>query len=607
MADEIDLLVRELETANTAYRSGTPTMSDDEYDELVEMLKHYDPENSYLRTVEPEHPHSSRKDVRHPEPMLSMEKAYSEEDLNRFFDRVDKVSSGTEAVMYRTTPKLDGVAGRDDGAVFSTRGNGDVGSDITDSFEKGIQALGGRGCGVGEIVMLTDYFELEMAEHFEHPRNVVAGIVSADTLNQHAKKALKSKAVHFVPYSSLPHKILNRFDIMATRLQLYQQISNETSYQMDGIVISVNDPELYQSMGATSHHHRGQIAYKQRGESAITTVEGVTWQVGRTGKITPVLEVKPVKISGATIRRVTAHNAGTVMSLGIGPQAKIRIIRSGEVIPKVEEVIESTDSLGPLVPHECPECGSLLVWNNDFLVCRNDMCRARLVRSIRHWFSTMEIDYFGPAAVEKLVDGGIDSVYKIYKLKKSNLCAIGFGEGEAKRLARSLAESLEKPVDDWRFLASFGINDLGRGDSKKLLKNHTLHALHDLSPADIQEINGFGEITSKSISNGLRENEGLMYSLLNIGFNLVHTLNSPEETESPISGQSFVFTGKMSRSRSEMKAHAEALGAVVQSGVNKKTDWLVIGENVGEKKIDKATFLGVTIVREQEYYSIAEG
>ena len=607
MADEIDLLVKELEAANTAYRSGTPTMSDNEYDELVEMLRHYDPENSYLTAVEPEQPRLGRKDVRHPEPMLSMEKAYSEEDLNRFFDRVDKMSSGTETVMYRITPKLDGVAGRDDGVVFSTRGNGDVGSDITDAFEKGVQALGGRGWGVGEIVMLTEYFELEMAEHFEHPRNVVAGIVSADTLNQHAQKALKSKAVHFVPYSGLPPTILDRFDIVTTISQLYLQISDEVPYQIDGIVISVNDPELYRSMGATSHHHRGQIAYKQKGESAIATVEGVTWQVGRTGKITPVLEVKPVKISGATIRRVTAHNAGTVMSLGIGPQTKIRIIRSGEVIPKVEEVIDGTGWQGPLVPHECPECGSLLVWDNDFLMCRNNGCRARLIRSIRHWFSTMEIDYFGPAAVEKLVDGLVDSVDRIYELEKSDFCDIGFGEGEAERLMYSLADSLEKPVDDWRFLAALGINDLGKGDSKKLLKNHTLYRIHNLSPADIQEIDGFGEITSNSISDGLRENEDLMYSLLSIGFNIVCTLSSSEEIVSPISGQSFVFTGKMSRSRGEMKAHAEALGAVVQSGVSKKTDWLVIGENVGEKKIDKATSLGVIIVREQEYYSIAEG
>ena len=247
--------------------------------------------------------------------------------------------------VYRVTPKLDGLAGRDDGQVLVSRGNGEIGYEISSAFQKGVVPIGGRGLGSGEIVIQKSYFDEHLSGEFEHPRNMVVGIVSSDTLNEFAQKALEDQAVHFVPYSQLPFwegdadTMLSRIDLIVTDL------AAQTDYPMDGAVAEVMDQEIRDVMGATAHHYRWQIAIKTKGETAVTVVDAITWQVGRTGNITPVMEVKPVSLSGATIRRVTAHHAGMVLKEKIGRGSKIEIIRSGEVIPKLEKVLKPSQDV----------------------------------------------------------------------------------------------------------------------------------------------------------------------------------------------------------------------------------------------------------------------
>ena len=342
---ELDLIASQLQKYNAAYREGQPLVSDAEYDLLVERLRSLDGHHPFLQRVEPEK-FNGRREVRHSLAMLSIEKAYTDEQLSRFVARVEKEAQalGIPEVIFRATPKLDGLAGRDDGRILVSRGNGLVGYDITSAFDKGVVALGGRGQGLGEVVVLKSYFEAELAGKFEHPRNMVVGIVSSDTLNADVRDALTAEKVHFVPYQQLDAwegdgpRLLREID------DILQMLSARTDYPMDGIVIEILDLRLKASMGATAHHYRWQIAVKRKGATAVTRVASIQWQVGRTGNITPVLEVAPVTLSGATIRRVTAHHAGMVAKLCIGPGALIEVIRSGEVIPKLERVLEPATS-----------------------------------------------------------------------------------------------------------------------------------------------------------------------------------------------------------------------------------------------------------------------
>ena len=280
--------------------------------------------------------------------------------------------------------------------------------------------------------------------------------------------------------------------------------------------MEVTDADVRRTMGATSHHYRWQVAVKRKGETAVTVVEDVVWQVGRTGKVTPVLLVEPVSVSGATIRRVTAHNAGLFEKKGLGPGAEIEIIRSGEVIPKVEEVLVPA---GTTLPEECPSCGTPLVRENDFLICRGEHCPAQVVQTIEHWFKTLgNADWFGRKTVEKMVRSGYDSLEKVYELGEEDFKAMGFGPVQSSNLAEAVHLSRTREVEDWRFLAALGIEDLGKGDSRKLLENFRLEELTGIEADRIEAVRGFGAVTARSVADGLARRALTLRHLLDLGF-----------------------------------------------------------------------------------------
>ncbi len=601
---DINELVDLLETYNQAYRQGSPIVSDAQYDRLVEQLRIQAPDHPYLQTVEPEQ-FPDRREVRHPTPMLSIEKAYTREQLERFVTRVHKEAATLEmaAVTFRLTPKLDGLAGRDDGHVLASRGNGESGYDITSAFAKGVIPIGGRGQGIGEIVAVKSYFDAHMGDFFEHPRNMVVGIISSDTLNDNAKRALSDGMIHFVPYRSMTSIEVDGGRLVENAPSLIRQLLSDVDYPTDGVVAEVTDDGLKAHMGATAHHYRWQIAIKTKGETGQTTVIGIQWQVGRTGNVTPVMEVEPVALSGATIRRVTAHHAGNIRNLSIGIGTRIEVIRSGEVIPKLEAVLDARGDVQ--LPEACPVCDRPLGWHNDFLKCTNSHCRAQIEQRISHWFRILgNADWFGIKTIQKMVDNGHDHLEAIYGLTEADFVDMGFGPVQSKNLAAAITTSRTKPVDDWRFLAAFGIANLGTGDSRKLLAYHPIESVTALTEDQIKAIKGFGDITSNSIVADLGRLKPLIDHMLALGFNLQRTPLASERStlDSPVAGKSIVFTGKMGHgSRAAMQAEARALGAVVQTAVSGNSDYLVCGENVGAKKIAKARELGLTVLTEAEY------
>lgn len=603
----IDELVDLLKAYNAAYRQGAPIVSDDEYDTLVEQLRSMAPEHAFLQTVEAEQ-FAGRREVRHPTPMLSIEKAYNREQLERFVSRVRKEAEalGLASVDFRLTPKLDGLAGRDDGIVFATRGNGEVGYEISSAFAKGVVPIGGRGQGVGEIVVVKSYFDQHMAEFFEHPRNMVVGIISSDTLNENAKRALDDGMVRFVPYSRVASLPVDGQRLVEERRHLVDALLADVDYPTDGVVAEVTDDRLKQRMGATAHHYRWQIAIKTKGETAETTVTDIQWQVGRTGNITPVMIVDPVSLSGATIRRVTAHHAGNIRNLNIGSGTRVEIIRSGEVIPKLEAVLEAHGTVH--LPEICPSCSGPLVWRNDFLKCTNLDCQAQIEQRISHWFRILgNADWFGIKTIRRIVESGHRRLEDIYGLAEEDFISMGFGPVQSKNLAEAITTSRAKPVEDWRFLAALGLSNLGTGDSRKLLAHVAIDAILTLTEARIEELKGFGKITSQAIVEDLDRLGPLITHMLALGFNLRRTPLAAQQAdvESPIAGKGIVFTGKMTQgSREDMQDEARALGARVQTAVSGNTDYLVCGEKVGATKMNKAARLGVAVMSEAEYRTL---
>ncbi|CCO24608.1 BRCT domain-containing protein [Maridesulfovibrio hydrothermalis] len=604
---KVEELVKTLDKHNENYRRGMPTISDVRYDELVEQLRELAPDHPFITRVEPEN-FSEKVEVRHPRPMLSTEKAYTVEEVERFVARVEKEARalGLSGVEYRVTPKLDGLAARDDGKVFATRGNGEVGYEISSAFAKGVIAIGGRGQGVGEIVCSRDYFDEHLADKFEHPRNMVVGIITSDNVNEASKQALQDEAVRFVPYSTLPKKVVSGEELVRDVWDITEELWAAVDYPLDGMVAEVTDADLQDALGATAHHYRWQIAIKKKGESAVTEVEGIRWQVGRMGAVTPVMEVRPVSVSGATIRNVTAHNAGMLRDHSIGIGAMIRIIRSGEVIPKLEEVLKPAEKVELL--SNCPSCNAELFWQNDFLKCPDFNCPARVEQRLEYWFKTLgNADWFGKKTIAKLVAAGRNTLESVYTMGEDDFKKLGFGPIQSSNLAEAIYISRTKETDDWRFMAAFGIPDLGKADSRKLLGHFKLEDIVNVKQEDLLEIHGFGEITSRSVTAGIAAVKETILHMLDFNFNLRRTplIKDTKEMDNPIAGKGIVFTGKMVQgTREDMQAAARRMGAKVQTSVSGKTDFLVCGSNVGAKKVEKAEAKGVTVVKEDWFMDI---
>ena len=603
-------LVTFLEKATLAYRQGSPLIDDDTYDHIyLAELQRREPEHPFLNKIEVESDFGSGR-LKHPEPMLSMEKSYSVDETRKWVTRILKEANKQDIdeidIRVMVTAKLDGLAAmlRED-KLLVTRGDGIHGNDITSSFAKGVVDAGNGISGVGELVMTTDYFEAHLKKlGYAHPRNICVGVVNSDEVNEDFVKALKDGAVRFVPYSTLNRWEGSFAELIEDHDTIQQQIKESCEYPTDGVVAEITHSELKSVLGSTSHHNRWQIAIKQRSEAKEATIKSIIWQTRRTGRVTPVLEIEPIELSGATVGRVTAHHAGNVKALQLGKGAVITVERSGEVIPKIVAVVKTASRTQ--IAETCASCGRALTWQRDFLICTNHSdCPAQVTNTLEHFFKIHgQVDGFGSKSIEKLVAAGIDTLEKIYDSSEEDFQQAGFGPGQSKNLRTELDRSLQVEIEDWRFLGAFGIPQLGRGDSRRLLQHMRLNDLAKVTKEEIMAVEGFAEISSADIVGGLTKKWPTIKHMFSLGFNLSETplLEESEAIESPIAGMKVVFTGKMLQgSRDQMKKDALERGAKVQSSVSAKTDILICGEKVGPAKISKAEKLGIRIMSEEEY------
>lgn len=602
-----------LQVANLLYRGGESLISDALYDFtfLAELEKRH-PDHPFLHTVEPE-VLIEAKTVELPVRMLSTEKAYDFATIVNWAKRIEKAAAecGRDfaSLVFKAMPKLDGYAAYDDGQTLYTRGDGRRGTDITRVFERGLQvATGGRrGLGAGEVVVSRSYFRDHLAALFDNSRNFQASLIKEKELEAPALEAISSGHAVFFPFSLLPCWQGPWAALAAGFEEIVDGLWREIDYDVDGIVLEISDAILRDHLGATRHHHRWQIAYKKNTETAEVRVLRVIPQTSRSGRVNPVAEVEPTRLSGALIQRATAHHYSMVREKGVGPGAIIRLSRSGEVIPKIEEVLSP---VAAELPSACPSCGSALVWEGDFLLCINNMnCPAQITHAIEHFFKVLgNIDGFGPSSVRKIFDGGKASIPVIYGLGVEDFVDLGFGPKQAENMVAQLQRSLVLPIEDWRFLAAFGMYRMGMGNCEKLLAAHPLQRVFSLGREEIIAIKGFSEKTAEEMLAGMKATAALFNALYGLGFNLVAT---PIETanelpgEGPLSGKLIVFTGSMQTgSREDMKKQAKALGAKIGESITGKTDLLVCGEKVGATKLNKAESLGVRMVTEEQYLAM---
>ena len=608
------LLAEFCELANQHYRQGNPIISDEDYDFVyLSALKDRIPNHPLLQSVEPEGQGFSEEKILLPEVMLSTDKAYTWDELAKWLERIEKAANeimlNPDVIEIKATPKLDGFAGYDDGVKLYTRGDGKKGSDISRVFARGLQIYNHseRGQGAGEIVVKKSYFEKYLSGKFEYPRNFQASLIKEKALEADAQQAIDKKAALFVPFAQLPswkgkvEKLRQSFE------EIINQMLSSVDFDVDGVVFEVLNTELKEHMGANRKFHRWQIAYKENKDKAQVRVLSVTAQVGRTGKITPVAELEPTLLSGATIHRATAHHFGLVKEQGLGVGSVVELTRSGLVIPKINKVLKSVEVD---IPKKCPSCETPLIWESDFLMCTNHLhCPSQVIGRIEYFFKILaNNDGFGIATIEKMYEHGIRHVSQIYTLTHDDLVTMGFGDKTSENLITQRNRSINEQVEDWRFLAAFGVPRMGMGNCENLLKFYPLEELFKLDLQQIANIDGFAELTAQLITQGLDSIHDEFNKLFQYGFNLERTKLSKDLVglNHNLVGKKVVFTGKMHTSRDQMKKHAKSIGIQVASSVSSATDYLVIGENVGAKKIEKAQAADVEIITESEYLKIID-
>ena len=600
-----------LKVANALYRSGYPIIEDEKYDEYLNYFKTHDPDNPYLLNVEPEVLIDS-KTVRLPKKMLSTDKAYSFEEIKKWTERITKAASEIDfdqnLIRIRVTPKLDGYAAYDDGITLYTRGDGTRGQDITRAFERGLKVSenAGRGLGPGEIVIKKSYFDEVLSEKFENSRNIQAAIIAEKKVDEDVQKAIDEGACVFYPFSLLENWTGSIEELLSNFESILEDIWNSVDFDVDGLILESTNEPIKEHMGSTRKFHRWQIAFKVNDATAEVEVLEVVPQTSRTGRVSPVAVLVPTKLSGATLSRATVHHYSMVKTKGVGPGAIIKLVRSGLVIPKIEEVIKPAE---PELPKNCPSCGAHLIWEGDHLMCPNKSdCPAQTENTLIHFFKTLgNVDGFGPKVIEKIANQGIKHIHEIYQIPKDQFVEFGFGDKTSQNLIDQLQVSREIEIEDWRFLAAFGVTRLAGGNCEKLLQHYDVVQVFEISVEDMVKIDGFAQLSAEAIVEGLANVREEFFKVYSLGFNLSVTPKESdrESSDSPIAGAVVVFTGSMQQgSRDDMEKNAKALGAKVAKSVTGKTTYLVTGDKVGETKINAARDKGVKVLTEQEYLNL---
>lgn len=601
-------LVSTLESANSAYRKGSSHISDEDFDTSLSILKEIDPEHPFVNSIQPETLNGSKGRVTHPKKMLSTDKVYTYKEMEKWLAKVIKAGLKRgippQEIIIVGTSKLDGIAARYTHKIkqLVTRGDGEFGNCISSLLNAGVVITGDeKKDGIGELVVAKKYFKENLSNDFSHSRGFIAGIASSDNISELGLKALKDRAIEFVVFDDMYRLTCPATSFLESFEEMEENLLN-CKFDIDGVIFDVKNPELQIEMGYTSTFPLYRIAKKRVTDSKVALVTGIRWQNGKTGTLCPVIEVEEVILSNNRVTSITAHHAGFLLANNIGIGAKILCTLSGKVIPKFLETVEPAT---PVLLSHCTSCNNPTTLNGDNLSCENILCEQNLVSSMYHSFKRLGIDLFGRKACEKLIRNNIKSVCEVIILKHDEFTSCGFGQGQASNFISEIERGKREQLSDVLMLSSLGVKHLGRGASKKILSHYNISDVLSLTTDNIESIDGLGKLTAKTMVEGLKVKGSVLTFLLGLNFNILHTMQVNEDvSHSLLTELTIVFTGKMvSGSRVELENTATKAGAKVGKTISKNTNILVIGERVGESKINKAKEAGTKIITEDVYLS----
>jgi len=658
--EKIEKLRKEIHEHNyNYYVLNQPVISDLEFDNLLKELENLEADYPELITKDsPTQRVGSDltkifKPVEHKYPMLSLSNTYSEQELIDFDKRVKDKLKLRGDVEYTVELKIDGVSVSiiyENGIIktAATRGDGTIGEEITANV-KTIKSVPLKVRNFdsnnspklfevrGEIFMkIEDFIKFNKSREknglktFANPRNSTAGTLKLQDPKLVAERPLDIFVYYLLSddlqlktqYESL--KTLQQFGFKVNpNFELCNSIhevinycgkwetKRETlDYEIDGVVIKVNSIEQQKLLGSIAKSPRWAVAFKFRAKQATTNIRSITWQVGRTGAITPVAELEPTFLAGSTISRATLHNFDEIKRKDIRERDKVIIEKGGDVIPKVVKVIEAErdKSSKPVKPPDvCPECGSKLFFpeNEVAIYCINPECPAQIKGSIIHFASrgAMDIEGLGESLINQFVDLGFlksySDIYLLHKHREELIQIEGLGEKSVDKMLQSIEKSKSQPFS--KLLFALGIRYVGEGAAKKIAAAiGEIETLISAERSEMENIPDIGPAASESITQFFKnpKNLKIVGDLKDAGLNFKS--EEKKETSEKLKELTFVLTGTLSKPRDEIKDLIEANGGKVTSSVSKNTSFVLAGDSPGSK-VDKAEKLGVKIIGEEEF------
>lgn len=606
------------------YYLGTPTISDAEFDALEDELRSLDPDHAVLHQVEVKSGPSSktvRKKRQHIRPMLSLEKTYDFQELLNWKKDAEvvgmhKIDGVSVSLIYNEKGQF--IQGK-------TRGDGYIGEDVTDKMYwvdsiilehpelKNCEVRGELNCTKKSFEMLSVAIQQRGNSAPVNARNVVTGILArkqnidlakyfhftafdltsaqtGQTLFQtEIKKCEQLTKLGF----STPNYVLLRTTAELKNYIADAQVFKENGdYEIDGVVLSYNDLSTQETLGHTQHHPKYKISYKWKGEFATTTIEEIEWSTGRLGVITPVANITPVFLAGASISRVSLHNASFIQERNLKKGDKIVIIRSGEVIPKFERVEYD-------LPKNCPSCSSELNFDGVKLYCLNSLeCPDQIIGGLENWATATNIEDLSVKRIEQLYQNKIVlRPSDFYKITPEVLLSL---EGNQEVLANKLYNNIQKSkqITLKQFLCGLNIAGMQMSNWEKIIDQYSsLDQIQNLSIENIENIPGFSTITAQKIVQGLAKYKNEIHRLLSAGV----SISKPSETSTlqskKLQGQNIVITGTFIMPRKELEDLIKLNGGHIASSVTTKTTMLLISDpNSTSSKTIKAKELKIPML-----------
>jgi len=638
-----------------------PTIGDERYDKLVKELEKLEADNPELITQDSPTQRVSKdltkefKPVNHKVPMLSLANTYNEEELRDFDRRVREALPENEKAGYTVEFKIDGASvslNYRNGLLktAATRGDGTVGEEITSNVKtiksiplkltnreklpfklNDIEVRGEIFMNIDDFVKLNKERSARGEKLFANPRNSAAGTLKMQDPKEVSKRPLNNFVYTLIsPEDELksqqenlellkkmgfrvnPHfRACNNIDEVIAVCRKFESMREKLEYEIDGAVVKVNSIMQQNNLGSIAKSPRWAVAFKFKSRQAFTTINDITWQVGRTGALTPVAELEPVFLAGSTISRATLHNIDEIKRKDIRQGDKVIIEKGGDVIPKVVSVVKDErpkNSRPPKPPDKCPVCGSIIFKpeNEVAYYCENTECPAQVRGRLEHFAArgAMDIEGLGEALINLCVNNGFLHTYAdIYDLKNHRGKLINIerlGEKSVDNLLNSIEVSKKQPFA--KVLFALGIRYVGAGAAKKLADHFlSIDNLIKASEEDITAVREIGPSISKSVKKFFsdKHNIDIINKLKKQG--LVFETERIKVKENFFTNKTFVITGALENfSREEAGDKIVTYGGKVTSSISSKTDYLIAGENAGSK-LEKAKKLDVKLLSEPDF------